>query len=192
MKTFFFVAPFLSAALIAFILTLTPDSTRAAHVYSGLDLRDGKNQSFLREEPGKKATVLIFLSAKCPCSISHIDEIKKLATEFSDFRFIGVNSNTDETTESAKTFFSGHDFPFPILKDEKAILANEMKAVKTPHAFILAADGRRIFQGGVSNSATFARADRRYLREALEDLKAGREVRTPLARALGCAITRGD
>lgn len=178
---------FLFIVLLA-LMTLRTAPASAGHVYAGVDLRDGKEISLLRDDASKKATVLIFMSAKCPCSMSHADEIKKLASEYPEFRFIGVNSNTDETREMAQDYFSAQSFPFPILKDEKAALADELKAVKTPHAFILSANGKRLFQGGVSNSSTFSRADRRYLREALEDIKANREVRTPLARALGCAI----
>lgn len=177
--------------VVAFLASVLLTSTAsAAHVYAGLDLRNGLESSIVREDSSKKATVLVFLSSKCPCSMSHADEVAKLATEYPEFRFIGVNSNSDESTESARAYFEKQSFSFPILKDDKGLLADEFKALKTPHAFILGPKGQRLFQGGVSNSATFARADRKYLREALEDIKAGGEVRTPLARALGCAITR--
>lgn len=170
---------------------LTPLSTAfAAHVFTGIDLRSGKDTSILREDTDKKATVLIFMSSKCPCSMSHADEVARLAKDYPEFRFIGVNANSDEAMDDARKYFEKQDFNFPVLKDDKGILADEFKALKTPHAFVINAEGKRLFQGGVSNSATFARADRKYLREALEDIKTGHEVRTPLARALGCAIAR--
>ncbi len=162
----------------------------AAHVFSGVDLRSGKELSLIREDSKFKATVIVFVSSKCPCSMSHIVELKSLQSDFPEFRFIGINSNGDETTEAARTYFEAQELRFPILRDLKFQIADEFKAVKTPHAFILDNAGKRLFQGGVSNSAMFSRADRKYLREALEDLKGDVAVRTPLARALGCAITR--
>ncbi len=162
--------------------------SRAAHVFEGFDLKFGKDVSLLRDDPLKKGTVLIFMSANCPCSMSHADEIKKLSADFTDFRFIGINSNADESNDTAKSYFAS--FPFTVLKDSKSKIADELKALKTPHAFIFTSDGKQVFQGGVSNSSTFQRADRKYLREALADLASGNEVRTPRARALGCAVDR--
>ncbi len=168
----------------AFVI-LTSVACFASHSFNGFDLKTGRDVALLRDE---RVTVLIFVSAKCPCSMSHAEEISALAKDFPDFRFIGINSNSNETKEMAAKYFSG--FPFPVLKDEKAALADEFKAVKTPHAFILNAKGEKLFQGGVSSSSTFARAERKWLREALEDLSAKRAVRTPLARTLGCSIER--
>lgn len=180
--------PFL--ALIASLTLAFSSVAEAAHVFSGVDLRNGTESSLVREDKAHKATVLVFLSSKCPCSMSHLEELKNLAKENQDIRFIGVNSNADETAEDSKKYFAAQDIPFPVLKDEKSVLADEFKAVKTPHAYILDADGKKLYQGGVSNSAMFPRADRPYLREAIGDIKAGREVKTPLARALGCTILR--
>jgi peroxiredoxin len=178
--------------LVFVVIGASSFEARAMHTFKGLDLRNGSETSIVREDAAFKGTVLVFLSSKCPCSASHMVEIKDLAKDYPMFRFIGVNSNSDETLESAKAFFAAQGFPFPILRDEKAQIADEFRAVKTPHAFILAFDGKKLFQGGVSNSATFPRADRKYLREALEDIKGDQPVRTPLARALGCTISRGD
>ncbi|CAN5708481.1 hypothetical protein BH10BDE1_BH10BDE1_03030 [soil metagenome] len=176
----------------AFAMACVATSTaHATHAFSGIDLRNGNEISLIRDDASKKGTVLVFLSAKCPCSMSHLGEIKDLAKEYGEYRFIGVNSNSDESVETAKVFFSAQGFSFPILRDEKTTLADEFGAVKTPHAFILSSEGKKLFQGGVSDSATFPRADHKFLREALEDLKAKREIRKPFARALGCAITRG-
>ncbi len=179
---------------LALVFTVTLASlasvSRAEHAFEGFDLKQGKEVSILRDDPGKKGTVFIFMSAKCPCSMSHAIEIKKLAAEYSDFRFIGINSNADETNDTAKNYFAA--FPFTVLKDSKSKIADELKALKTPHAFIFTPDGKQAFQGGVSNSATFARADRKFLREALIDLQSGAAVRTTRTRALGCAVDRGN
>lgn len=142
------------------------------------------------EFPYKQPTLLVFLSSKCPCSISHVSELQALAKEYTNVQFIGVNSNSDETLESAHQYFKTSDLGFPVLKDLGMKLADHFKASKTPHAFLLSSDGKILFQGGVSNSSKFPQADRKFLREALEDLKSEKKIRTPEARALGCAITR--
>lgn len=169
-----------------FLVTFLAVASFGAHVFGGYDLQSGKDITILRDD--EKSTVLIFMSAKCPCSISHAGEIAALAKDFPEFRFVGVNANADEAKEMATKYFA--TFPFPVLKDEKSLLAIEFGALKTPHAFVLDTSGKRVFQGGVSSSSAFARAEHKYLREALEDLKAKREIRNPVARALGCTIER--
>lgn len=140
--------------------------------------------------PAKRPTVLVFISSKCPCSMSHIPELRSLALEFSDVQFVGIHSNFDESLEIAHPYFKSADLSFPILRDEGMKLADHFKAAKTPHAFVIGPDGQVLFQGGVSDSSKFPQADRKYLREALEDLKNQIPIRTKVARALGCAITR--
>ncbi len=140
----------------------------------------------------KKGLVAIFLSAVCPCSNSHIKELKDLASQYSDFQFVGIHSNTDEGPEMTKKYFETAALPFTVIQDEKAQIADAFGALKTPHAFIVAADGKVLYQGGVSNSHDLDRSDRKFLREALGDLKENRPVKTREGRTLGCAISRGE
>lgn len=176
---------------MAVLTTLGASSqARAIHVDKGIDLRTGSEVTIERQTKENQFTAIVFLSSKCPCSLSHVDEIKSLAIEYPDVRFLGVNSNRDETLEMGLAYFSKLGLSFPVLRDEKSVLADEMKALKTPHAFVVDRDRKTVFQGGVSNSSTFGRADRKYLREALEDIRQKRKIRTPLARTLGCAISR--
>lgn len=140
----------------------------------------------------KKGIVVIFLSAKCPCSNSHNIEIQELAQTYKDFNFVAVHSNVDEGKELSKPYFEKAAFSFPVIEDEKAKLADQLQALKTPHAYIFGSNGDVLYQGGVSNSKDCAKADRKFLREALEDLHAGKKVRTPEGRTLGCSISRGE
>lgn len=179
---------FLMGAIISCLAIGWTSTALATHTLSGIDFKTGKDVTVLRDDPAKKATVLVFMSSSCPCSISHGDEVVNLSKDFPEFRFIGINSNAGEELADAKTYFSR--FPFLVLRDQKAILANEFKALKTPHAFILTSDGKQVFQGGVSDSSKFSPSNRRYLREALEDIRANRAIGTPIARALGCSIER--
>lgn len=140
----------------------------------------------------KKGLVVVFASARCPCSNSHVQELNQLAKDFPDFKFLAIHSNMDEPTAEAKTYFKKVNFTFPVIEDQKAQLADQFQAFKTPHSFILLPDGSFAYQGGVSNSHDFEKAKRKYLREALADLQAGRSVQTAEGRTLGCVISRGE
>lgn len=170
--------------LIAGSTWATPSSTM-----KGPDILTGKD---LEIAPKAQGTVVVFLSATCPCSNSHVDELKSLAREFPQLAFVGVHSNVDEALSSSQEYFKKIALNFPVLQDDKAKIADEFKALKTPHAFVLSSDGKMIYQGGVSSSHDVKKADRKFLREALNDIKENRSIKTPEGRTLGCAISRGE
>lgn len=143
-------------------------------------------------DPAKKALVLVFLSVKCPCSRSHVAEVRRLAKDYPQFQFVAVHSNTDENREVTQEYFKVQDLGIPVVQDEGAKIANEWKALKTPHVFIVSAQGEVLYKGGVSDSAKFEKASKFYLREALADLAHDKPVRTGETRVLGCAIERGE
>lgn len=155
--------------------------------FNGPNLLTGESTSVAA---GKKGTVVVFLSSRCPCSNSHIGEIKALAAEHPDFRFVGVHSNHDEDAATSQDYFRKAELPFPVLQDDGATLADRFKALKTPHVFLFNESGARVYAGGVSDSHEFSKSDRKYLREALDDLSKGKPVRTTEGRTLGCIIQR--
>ncbi len=137
-----------------------------------------------------KFTVLVFLSAKCPCSNSHISQLRELAKKYPQFKFFGAHSNGDEAPTDARQYFTGANLSFPVLSDPRAKLADQFKAFKTPHAFILNAAGETVYQGGVTNSSNASSATQFFLSDALTDIANNREVRIKEGRTLGCVITR--
>lgn len=136
--------------------------------------------------------VYIFLSARCPCSNAHLEPLKEIANEFSSqgFEFVGVHSNQDESDAEGKKYFKAHHLPFEVVRDEKAKLANEFGAIKTPHVFVVDAAGHTRYSGGIDDSKDPKRASEHYLRDALTAIAQGKEPATVRARALGCVIKR--
>lgn len=156
---------------------------------SGTDLRTGS--AFSSESlPKNKGMVVVFMSAKCPCSQSHEVSIEKLASEFKEFSFVGVHSNSDEAKDLAALHFKEASFSFPIIEDSNAQIANEFGALKTPHAFIVGPKGECWYNGGVDETRDASKAKKFYLKQALIDLKSGREPQEKTTRTLGCTIKR--
>jgi AhpC/TSA family len=138
------------------------------------------------------ATVVVFLSSSCPCSNSHIPHLKALKTEFPKITFVGVHSNRDESDQDGENYFKTAALPFTVIRDPEAAIADDFRAFKTPHAFIVSKTGKILFAGGVSSSAIVEQAQTFYLKEALTDLTAGREIKSPRTRTIGCAIAREE
>jgi len=156
---------------------------------NGVDLRTGKLFES-DKNPAAKGKVVVFLSAKCPCSRSHESSLRELASEFSEFSFIGVHSNKDEDEGLSSLYFRESGLNFPIVQDKEARLANDFGAMKTPHAFIVGPKGECLFNGGVDDTKDSSKAQKFYLRQALIDIKSGKEPEQKSARTLGCTIMR--
>jgi hypothetical protein len=165
----------------------------AVPTITGTDLLTKKTIQF--PDSKKAASVVVFLSSQCPCSASHEPVIQALATEFKDknVEFLVVNSNTNETEKEVVDHFTESKknkvLQLPILRDAKAKIANQFKALKTPHAFVISKN-EIVFAGGIDDSAEAADAKKHFLREALIEITSGKAVTTKVARALGCAIKR--
>lgn len=172
---------------IALVFGAASAPAHAGFVVSGSDIRSGQP---VQVEPGALGTVVVFVSAACPCSNSHVPELRALAKEFPQFHFVAVHANADEAREEATTYFAKADMPFPVVRDRGAKLADEFRALKTPHAYVKLVDGSLAYRGGVTDSKDLHRSQRKFLREALADLVAGRPVAKPEGRTLGCVIAR--
>ncbi|WP_413557372.1 redoxin domain-containing protein [Bdellovibrio sp. HCB209] len=179
---------------IILLLTVFSLNVWAAKSIDSVDGTDVLNGKFLHHETktATKGTVVVFMSAKCPCSASHEVLLKDMAEQFKDFKFIGVHSNSDENSEVTKQHFSAAALPFPVIQDSKSRLANEFAALKTPHAFVLNPAGEILYQGGVTDSSQGPSAKKHFLKDALDDIEAGKAVRMKEGRAIGCFIQRED
>lgn len=137
-----------------------------------------------------KGYVVTFMSAYCPCSNSHVEELKELASTYNNFQFIFVHSNTNEPHETAAEYFKNKNIPFPVISDPQARIADQFKALKTPHTFLLNPKGVVLYKGGVSDSSQFAQAKKKFLRDALGQVAKGQTPKVKYGRTLGCQIIR--
>jgi hypothetical protein len=138
----------------------------------------------------KKLTAVIFLSALCPCSHSHLSYLTKLKEQHPEVDFLALHSNRDEDSKTVEDYFSKNPLNFPLLKDDKSTWANRLKAYRTPHAYIISSKGEILYQGGVSNSTEVENAKEFYLADALNALKQNQSLKKSQTRVLGCPIAR--
>lgn len=178
--------------IFSFVLVLVSTVVKASspRIIEGADLQTGATIKVTSEQ---KNLVVLFLSATCPCSNSHVKELKALAHDYPDFNFVAVHSNSNETKAETQTYFKQAALPFPVIQDHKVKIADELKASKTPHAFVFLKDGSIAYQGGVSDSHEFENSKHQFLRDALSDLTGPtHKVRVASGRTLGCTISRGE
>jgi len=156
---------------------------------------DGKTYT-LATFANAKALVVFFTCNHCPYVLGS-DEVTRATVErFRDkgVAFIGINSNSENThpdddfahmVERVKT----HRFPWVYARDKSQGVARAYGALRTPHFYVFDRDRRLVYTGrGVDNPRNAPQSTVNDLERALDDLLAGRPLRTPLTNPIGCNV----
>lgn len=141
-------------------------------------------------------TVFCFLGTECPLARLYGARLQQLASKFasSDVRFIGINSNIQDSPADIDAFAKAHQIQFPIAKDASQVALASFDAKRTPEIFVCDAAFQIRYRGRVDDQYQpgVARAEPTVhdLRDALESLIAGRPVNHTETPGVGCLITR--
>jgi peroxiredoxin len=167
---------------------------RAAPDFQLTDLQ-GKKVALtdLREA---KLVVVAFLGTECPLAKLYAPRLNQLANEYASkaVRFIGIDSNLQDTPAKMGAYARENAITFPLVKDSENRVADQFGADRTPEVFLL--DGKRVirYHGRIDDQYSVglqkSKAGRRDLAEAIEELLAGKPVSQPSLAAVGCRIGR--
>jgi peroxiredoxin len=144
-----------------------------------------------------KAVVVVFLSFDCPVATSYAPILAELAKTYSDrgVAFVGVDSSDDLDSAAIAKQAAEFKIPFPVYKDQQHAAADAFKAEVVPGAFLLDHNLVLRYRGRIDNGYAARlkknpRTTRHDLKEALDELLAGKAVSIPATRVVGCAIPR--
>lgn len=145
----------------------------------------------LKDERGK-ITVIAFLSVQCPISNAYNERIRELAADYArqNVSFLAINSSANENVAEIKAHAEKQGFQFPLLKDKGNKVADLYHAERTPEIFVVDAQGILRYHGRIDNHHLPIHVKTHDLRNALNELLAGKPVSVPEAKALGCVIKR--
>ena len=140
-----------------------------------------------------KAVVIVFLSFDCPVSNSYAVTLADLHKQFASqgvaFAAVSTSDDSGEVKKQAAEF----KYPFPVYIDPKLDVVDALKATTTPEAFVLDHNHVLRYRGRIDDgwSARLKRAPRIAhfdLKDAIEDVLAGRAVKTPAVAPIGCPV----
>ncbi len=138
-------------------------------------------------------TVLIFFSRECHCLNQHDARIRALYEAYHPrgVQVLMVDSEVRASPDEDAAEGARRRYPFPILIDPKAHLADALGAEYATYSVIVDAQGRIRYRGGFDSDKTHLRANAtHYVSDALDDLLAGRAPRVAEAKTLGCALEK--
>jgi hypothetical protein len=136
-------------------------------------------------------SVLVFFSVNCDCQLAHDPRLIELARRYArqGVAFFAVDSEVGSTLQGDALEARKRQYPYPILLDDKARLAGELGAEYATYSVVLDRQGHVRYRGGVDSDQVHLTSDAtEYLRDALDDLLAGREPRRAYGEALGCSL----
>lgn len=143
---------------------------------------------------GKNGTVLIFISVQCPVSNGYNERMEKLAQDYKarGINVIGINSNATEPISAVKAHASDKHFTFAVLKDDGNKIADRLGATRTPEVYLIDASGKLVYHGRIDNSQNTANITSNDLRDAVNEMLAGKPVSKTGGAAFGCSIKRAS
>jgi peroxiredoxin len=141
------------------------------------------------------ATVLIQTCNHCPYVIAWNPRLRAVAEEYAPrgVRFLAISSNDAErypadSPERMTQFVRDQNWPIPYAYDGSQEVARALGAERTPHVFVLDSEQRLAYRGAPDSDHADPSQNAAWLRAALDDVLAGREVRRAETPARGCTV----
>ncbi|SIO60471.1 Thiol-disulfide isomerase or thioredoxin [Singulisphaera sp. GP187] len=143
----------------------------------------------------KKAFVIVATNTTCPLVQHYLPVLAQLEKQYRDrgVQFLALNVGPDDTIVAMATQAVETNTEFPFVKDIDSICAKSLGLQRTPETVVLDSDYRIRYRGRIDDQFRLTgerpRADRHDLRDALDDLLAGRAVAREATTVDGCLIT---
>lgn len=160
-----------------------------------LSATDGKTYT-LEDFSDARVLVIFFTCNHCPYVTGSDEVTRQTAERFAaqGVRFVGINSNSKHTYEEDSfehmvERMKAHKFPWVYLYDESQDIARAYGALRTPHFYVFDTKRKLVYTGrGVDSPRDTSRMTVNDLANALDDLLAGRPVRTVKTNPIGCNV----
>jgi peroxiredoxin len=156
---------------------------------------DGKRYS-LTSLSSAKVLVVAFTCNHCPYVIGSEDRILAFDREYSPkgVKVVCINSNeqVNHPTDSFEHMVERakeKGFRFPYLRDESQEVALKYGALRTPHFYVFDQERKLRYTGRMDDNPRTPGAQKTHeLRDAVDDVLAGRAVKVPLSNPIGCNV----
>ncbi len=190
---------FSGLAMQAPAASAAPEVGKPAPDFSATDI-DGKPVK-LRELRGK-TVVLEWTNNECPYVEKHygsgnMQSLQRDATKDGVVWISLISSAKNEqgwvdAKGAADLNKERNAAPSTTVLDEMGKIGRAYQARTTPHMFVINPEGTLVYMGGIDDKPTTRTSDiasaKNYVRAALDAVKAGKPVATPVSRPYGCSI----
>ncbi len=193
--------PAVLIAVLSFAFTTDSDvlPIGASIPKADLKLKDisGKEVS-LKDAKKKNGLLVMFSCNTCPWVIKNQSRTKEIAS-YALSKEVGVillNSNEGNRDDAdsfseMKEYANSQGYKWYYAVDADNVLADEFGANRTPEVFLFNGEGKHVYHGAIDdNPQDAANVSRKHLKEAIDEVIAGKDVSVKESRSMGCQIKR--
>ncbi len=147
------------------------------------------------DPPEHAATVVVFTANGCPYARAWHGRLQAVARDYADRDVVVLqivsNDETHHPEDSAGAMaarVAAGELAGPFLRDAEQSAARGYGATATPEVFVVDHEGIVRYHGAPDADHDDPAQDARWLRDALDDVLAGREVARPATSPSGCSV----
>jgi peroxiredoxin len=160
-----------------------------------VELPDVEGRTVTLDPAVHAASVVVFTANGCPYARAWHDRIQQVARDYAgrDVAVLQVVSNDDadhaeDSVDAMRRRVAAGDFAGPLLHDADQAVAQAYGATATPEVFVIDTDGVVRYHGAPDADYDDPAQNAAWVRDALDDVLAGREVARPSTSPAGCSI----
>lgn len=186
-------------ALLAFTVNTDPLPIGAALPKADNKILDISGKTLtLKGAAGDNGLLVMFSCNTCPVVINNQARTNEIC-QYAQGKKVGVvllNSNEGSRTGSEslaamKQYAATQGYQWYYAEDKNNELADAFGATRTPECFLFDKAGKLVYHGAIDDSPNNAEAvNRKHLKEAIDEVTAGKDVSVKQSRSIGCSIKR--
>ncbi len=175
------------------------DIGQKAPDFSGIQAAEpnGETTSLSLGDIKEDVVVVVFLANHCPVVTAYEDRIYDFVSDYKgkSVKLVGIavsgnrTKKADDLAAIKKRAVEDKKFNYVYGYDETQDVGRAYGATNTPQFFVLNKDRKIAYMGAMDNSQNESKADKTYVRDAVDALLAGKEVSVKETRPVGCGIS---
>jgi peroxiredoxin len=143
-----------------------------------------------------KLLIVLFTCNHCPYVIGSEERMIKFYDDYKSkgVAMIGINSNETvghptDSFEHMKTHAAEKKITWPYVRDDDQSVALAYGALRTPHYYVFDQNRKLRYTGRMDDNPRNPGQEKTHeLRDAVDELLAGKEVKVPLTNPIGCNV----
>jgi thioredoxin-related protein len=164
-----------------------------------LRMKDIRNEDVSMKDAKRKNGLLVMFSCNTCSYVIKNQERTKAICKYALQNNIGVillNSNEDQRTGddsfgAMQQYAKDQNYEWYYVVDKNNEIADAFGANRTPENFLFNKDSKLVYHGAIDDNPTDAyNIKRQHLKEAMNDLLAGKDIAVKESRSMGCVIKR--
>jgi peroxiredoxin len=187
------------AVLSAFTVLKSPLPIGSPIPKADIKMKDISGQVIsLKEAKGPNGLLVMFTCNTCPYVIKNQGRTKEVCRFALDNKLGVILLNSNETGRTSgdsyadmQTYAKDQGYQWNYVLDSDNVLADAFGATRTPECYLFDKEGKLVYHGAIDDSpADISSVHRTHLKEAMQELLAGKDISVKESRSVGCSIKR--